>query len=143
MQTSDATGAAQSQIGPNAQASIVYLNKRCGMSYGKIADFFPQANGIDIKPSTATRIVLRAADKLQPAYEEIQESIQNSKVITPDETGWRRGGRPVWLHAWVSDQATCYVIDPHRSADALEKVIGLVLLRHLDPRRLRLLRPFR
>jgi transposase len=125
LQTSDATGAAQSQIGPNAQASIVYLNKRCGMSYGKIADHLKEANGINIKPSTATRIVLRAADKLQPVYEEIKESIKNSAVITPDETGWRNGGRPVWLHAWVSDQATCYVIDPHRSADALEKVIGL------------------
>src|SRR5580704_15345636 len=40
LQTSDATGAAQSQIGPNAQASIVYLNKRSGLSYGKIADYF-------------------------------------------------------------------------------------------------------
>jgi transposase len=125
LQTSDATGAAQSQIGPNAQASIVYLNKRSGMSYGKIADFFREANGIDIQPSTATRIVLRAAGKLKSTYAEIQESIKESKVITPDETGWRIGGRPAWLHTWVGDQATCYVIDPHRSADALEKVIGL------------------
>lgn len=125
LQTSDATGAAQSQIGPNAQAAVVYLNKRSGMSYGKIADYFQEANGLDINPSTATRIVLRSADKLQPVYERIQESIQNSAFITPDETGWRKGGRPVWLHAWVGDQATCYVIDPHRSADALEKVIGL------------------
>jgi transposase len=125
LQTSDATGAAQSQIGPNAQASIVYLNKRCGLSYGKIADYFQEANGITIKPSTATRIVLRAAAKLQPVYQEIQESLPHATVISPDETGWRTGGRPVWLHAWVSDQATCYVIDPRRSADALEKVIGL------------------
>ena len=124
-QTSDATGAAQSQIGPNAQASIVYLNKRSGMSYGKIADYFQEANGIHVNASTATRIVLRAGRKLRPTYEDIKESIKNSKVITPDETGWRKGGRPVWLHAWVGDQATGYVIDPHRSADALEKVIGL------------------
>lgn len=125
VQTSDATGAAQSQLGPQAQAAIIYLNKRSGMSYGKIADYFREANGIDLRPSTATRIVLRAADKLQPTYQEIQDSLKQSKAITPDETGWRNGGRPVWLHAWVGEQATCYVIDPHRSADALEKVIGL------------------
>lgn len=124
LQTSDATGAAASQIGPNAQADIVFLNKRCGMSYGKIADHFKEANGIDLQPSTATRIVLRTADKLQPVYDDIKESIKNSDVITPDETGWRNGGRLVWLHAWVGDQATCYVIDPCRSAAALEKVIG-------------------
>ena len=92
LQTSDATGAAQSQIGPNAQAGIVYLNKRSGMSYGKIADYFQQAIGIGLHPSTATRIVLRAADKLQPTYAEIHESIKNSAFITPDETGWRKGG---------------------------------------------------
>jgi transposase len=125
LQTSDAVGAAHSQIGPNAQAAVVYLNKRSGMSYGKIADYFHEANGIDLNPSTATRIVLRAADKLEPVYEEIKDSIKNSKCITPDETGWRENGRLVWLHAWVGDQATCYVIDPHRSADALEKVIGI------------------
>ncbi len=125
LQTSDATGAAQSQIGPNAQATIVYLNKHSGMSYGKIADLFQQANGMDLQASTATRIVLRAAEQLRPTYAEIQESLQDSAYITADETGWRQGGRPVWLHAWVGDQATCYVIDPHRSADALEKVIGL------------------
>lgn len=125
LQTSDATGAAGSQLGPNAQASIVYLNKRSGLSYGKIADFFKEASGIELRPSTATRVVLRAADKLQPTYAEIQESIKDSDVITPDETGWRLGGRPVWLHAWVGDRATCYVIDPQRRADALEQVIGL------------------
>lgn len=42
-----------------------------------------------------------------------------------DETGWRIGGHPAWLHAWVSERATCYAIDPHRSADALERVIGI------------------
>lgn len=125
LQTSDATGAAQSQIGPNAQAAVVYLNKRSGMSYGKIADYFQQANGIHLHPSTATRIVLRAADKLQPVYEEIRESIKSSKRITGDETSWRKGGRLVWLHTWVGDRATGYAIDPRRSADALEKVIGL------------------
>jgi transposase len=125
LQTSDATGAAHSQLGPNAQASIVYLNKRSGMSYGKIADYFQQANGIDLTPSAATRIVLRGAAKLQSTYQEIQESIKHSAVIVPDETGWHNGGRLVWLHTWVGDQATCYVIDSHRSADALEKVIGL------------------
>jgi transposase len=125
LQTSDATGAAQSQIGPNAQAAAVYLNKRCGMSYGKIADYFVEANGLDLNPSTATRIVLRGAKKQKPVYDEIRESIKNSSFIVPDETGWRIGGHPVWLHAWVGDQATCYVIGPNRSADALEKLIGL------------------
>ena len=52
-------------------------------------------------------------------------STYNSRLLVPDETGWRVGGRPAWLHAWVGERATCYAIDPHRSADALERVIGI------------------
>jgi transposase len=36
--------------------------------------------------------------------------------------GW--GGHPAWLHAWVGGRATCYAIDPSRSAAALEQVLG-------------------
>lgn len=126
LQTSDATGAAQSQLGPDAQAAVVYLNKRAGMSYGKIADTFQTCYGLTLTPGAAAQIVRRAGRILQPVYEQIKEHIQNSEHLTPDETGWRIGGHPVWLHDWVGDDgATLYAIDPQRSADVLEKVIGI------------------
>ena len=126
LQTSDATGAAQSQIGPDAQAAVVYLNKRAGMSYGKIADTFHAFHGITLTRGAAAQIVRRAGTILQPVYEQIQERIQSSKHLTPDETGWRIGGHPVWLHDWVGDDgATLYAIDPQRSAEVLERVIGI------------------
>ena len=125
LQTSGATGAAASQLGPNVQASVVYLNKRAGMSYGKIADYFNETHGIGLAPSTATRIVTRTSGKLETTYDEIKDSIKGSKIVVPDETGWREGGRPVWLHVAVGDEATCYVIDRRRSADVLENLIGL------------------
>jgi len=125
-QTSDATGAAQSQLGPDAQAAIVDLNKRAGMSFGKIADTFTRAFGISLTRGACAQIVLRAADLLMPAYEMIKERLILSYHITPDETGWRIGGYPAWLHGWVGDNGvTLYAIDPQRSADALEKIIGI------------------
>jgi transposase len=126
LQTSDATGAAASQIGPDAQAAVVYLNKKSGLSHGKIADLFDQCFGIKITRGAAAQIVGRAARRLEPAHEEIAEQLKTASHITPDETGWRIGGRTVWLHAWVGDNgATLYRVDPQRSADALERVIGL------------------
>ncbi len=126
LQTSDATGAARSQLGPDAQAAVVYLNKRAGMSYGKIADTFDSCYGIDLTPGAAAQIVLRSGKILQPVYHEIKEHIQHSYHLTPDETGWRIGGHPVWLHDWVGDDgAVLYAIDPQRSAAVLEKVIGI------------------
>jgi transposase len=126
LQTSDATGACASQLGPVAQAAIVYLNKHAGMSYRKISDAFEKLDRIRISPGGCAQIVLRAADRLEPALVEIHEKIRASEHITPDETGWRLGGRPVWLHAAVGDDgATCYTIDPQRDAGRLEALIGI------------------
>jgi transposase len=40
LQTSDALGAAASQVGPDAQAAIGLLNKTFGLSHGKVAQVF-------------------------------------------------------------------------------------------------------
>jgi len=126
LQTSDATGAAQSQLGADAQAAIVYLNKRAGMSHGKIADTFDKFFGITLTRGACAQVVVRAGQILQPVYQQIKERIIDSEHLTPDETGWRIGGRPAWLHGWVGDDgATLYAIDPQRSADVLEKIIGI------------------
>jgi transposase len=126
LQTNSVTGAAQSQLGADAQAAIVYLNKHAGLSHGKISAAFKQMFGIDVSRGACAQVVLRAGRKLKPAYQEIEERIRNSQYLTPDETGWRVGGRPVWLHGWVGDGgATLFAIDPRRSADALQGTIGL------------------
>jgi transposase len=96
------------------------------MSHGKIADMFAKFFGITLTRGACAQIVLRAGKVLQPVYEQIKERIQSAAQLTPDETGWRIGGHPAWLHAWVGDDgATLYAIDPQRSADVLEEVIGI------------------
>jgi transposase len=126
LQTSDALGAAASQLGPDAQAAIVYLNKDAGLSHGKVQRVFKTLFGITISRGASAQVTLRAADRLRPAYENIKVHLKAETVITPDETGWRIGGQLVWLHGWVGvDGVTCYHIDPQRSSEALQKVIGL------------------
>jgi transposase len=125
LQTSGATGAAASQLGPDAQAAIVYLNERGGLSYGKIADAYDRLFGIRLTRGACAQVVLRGGRRLQPAYQQIRGQIQQAKHLTPDETGWRVGGHTVWLHSWVGDDgSTCFAIDPQRGADVLAGVIG-------------------
>jgi transposase len=96
------------------------------MSHGKIADTFHNLFGIDVSRGACAQVVLRAGQILQPVYDQIKEFLRRSKHLTPDETGWRIGGHLVWLHGWVGDDgATLYAIDPQRSAEVLEKVIGI------------------
>jgi transposase len=125
LQTSDAVGAAASQLGPDAQAAVALLNKDAGLSHGKVAAAFAALFGITLTRGACAQIVLRAGRRLRPAYAEVRQRLPASPAITADETGWRVGGRPAWLHAWVGDDLTCYVISPHRSADALAGAIGI------------------
>ena len=126
LQTSNATGAAASQLGPDAQAAVVYLNKNAGLSHGKVVDALRTLFGIKLSRGASAQIVLRAGERLEPAYAEIQAKLKNSSIITPDETGWRIGGCTVWLHGWVgADGVTCYHIDPQRGSDALQRLLGI------------------
>lgn len=124
LQTSDALGAAASQLGPDAQAAAVLLNKQAGLSHAKVAAVFRALFGLDLTRGASAQIGLRAAARLAPAHRAILQEVRDSEQLKVDETGWRIGGHPAWLHAWVGDRATSYVIDPKRSAAALERVIG-------------------
>jgi transposase len=104
---------------------VVKLNKTFGLSHVKVAATFGALFGIPLTRGASAQIVLRAAARLGPAHQEAREEVKASPRLAPDETGWRVGGRPAWLHAWVGDRATCYTIDRQRSADALERLIGL------------------
>jgi transposase len=125
LQTSDALGAAASQIGPDAQAAAAELHTRLGLSYGKVADVFDAVFGITLTRGASAQITLRAAARLEPDYQTILEDFRAPQRLAADETGWRVGGHPAWLHVWVGERSTAYAIDPKRSADALERVIGL------------------
>ena len=124
LQTSDALGAAASQIGPDAQAAATILHTQMGLSHGKVATIFDSLFGIRLTRGASAQIGLRAATRLEPDYRLILDDLKASPQIVPDETGWRIGGHPAWLHVGVGDRATAYVIDSQRSAAVLQRVIG-------------------
>jgi transposase len=124
LQTSDALGAAASQIGPDAQAAATILHTRMGLSHGKVSLVFDSLFGIKLTRGASCRIGLRTASRLEPDYQLICDDLKNAKQIVPDETGWRIGGQPAWLHAGVGDRVTAYFIDSQRSAEVLQRVIG-------------------
>jgi transposase len=124
LQTSDALGAAASQVGPDAQAAATVLHTQMGLSHGKVAAVFDTLFGIDLTRGASAQINLRAAARLEPDYRRILDEVRSSERIAADETGWRIAGQPAWLHVWVADGATAYGIDKQRSAAVLEGVIG-------------------
>jgi len=125
LQTSTATGAAREQLGPTAHALMSVLNKQLGLSHGKIAWLLEKVLRLKIDRSTSARSVQRTARRCEPAYEQIRRDVRASDQVTPDETGWRVGGQKAWLHAFASPWATCYEVDPTRSGEPAERLLGL------------------
>lgn len=68
--------------------------------------------------------MLRAALRLLPAYGEIQIAVKNSDWVVSDETGWKVGGLLQWLHVFVTDKATLYLIRPSRGFDVPHEALG-------------------
>lgn len=124
LQTSKATGAAASQLGPDLQALIAMMKDKYGLSYGDIHGLLDEVFGISVSRGGAAQVVLRVAERHEPAYEAIEQIVRRSNVVYPDETGWKIGGRPQWLWVFVTPTATLCVIRPSRGHDVPEAVLG-------------------
>ena len=124
LQTSDALGAAASQLGPDAQAAVVELNKQAGLPHGKVSRVLDSLFGISLTPGGSTHTVLRAARRCEPLYATICHAVEQSDWVVLDETGWHVGGLNAWLHTLVGPRATAYVIDPTRSGAVAERILG-------------------
>jgi transposase len=126
LQTSAARGAAASQLGPNIHAALTIMNKQLGLSHGKCVKLLSTLfEGLSIARGTSARSIARTGGRCQPAYEQLRRDIRGSPQVVLDETGWRVGGWTAWLHAFVGRRETCYVIDPTRSGDPAEQLLGL------------------
>lgn len=124
LQTSDALGAAASQLGPNAHAAAVVLNKELGLSHGKCSRVFQTMFGIPIARATTARSIMRTARLATPAVEQLRLEVRGSPFVVPDETGWRVGGSNAWLHTFVTPAGTYYEIGD-RSRDIAESLLGI------------------
>jgi transposase len=124
LQTSDALGAAASQLGPDLQATIVQLNKEAGLSHGKIQRLLHSLFGVELSRGGSVQAMQRVARRCEPTYRAIIQALPGQPWIVPDETGWRIGGRLAWLHVFVARRLTCYVIDRKRGVEVAQGVLG-------------------
>ena len=124
LQTSNAVGAAASQLGPDVQALIALMKDKYGLSYGDIQGLLDDAFGISVSRGGAAQVVVRAAERAEPVYEDIQSIVRQSDTVYPDETGWKVGGLLQWMWVFVTNLATLYVIRPSRGQDVPQEVLG-------------------
>ena len=125
LQTSDALGAAAVQLGPQAVAFAVLLNKRFGLPYGKITALLRDRCGLRVTRGGLVQAIHRAARQARPTYAALCATVRGSPVVTADETSWRVDADLQWLWAFVTPETTVYAIQPGRGLAQAAHVIGV------------------
>jgi len=126
-QTSQAVGSAASQLGPRALALATYLNKGLGLPYGKTAAVLEEAFGLRVSRGGLCQGLARMARKAAPTYAAMIQHLRGSPSVTPDETGWKVGGRLWWMWAFSTPQITVYCIQDGRGFEQAAWVLGVGL----------------
>lgn len=124
LQTSDAVGVGNVQLGPEALTLAAILNKQMGLSLGHTRQVLSYGFGLEVSRGGLCRALARMARRAEPSYDGLVEAARQAPVNGMDETGWKVGGRLQWLHVAVSAQVTVYAILPGRGYEQAVMILG-------------------
>jgi transposase len=124
LQTSDAVGVGNVQLGPEALTLAAILNKQMGLSLGHTRQVLSYGFGLEVSRGGLYRALARMAGRAEPTYNGLVETARQAPVNGMDETGWKVGGRLQWLHVAVSAQVTVYAILPGRGYEQSVVILG-------------------
>ena len=91
---SGGSGAAAAQLGPDAQAAVVELNKQAGLSHGKVTRCLESLFGIPLSRGGSVHTVLRAAARCEPVYAAIRQAVRGGR--RPPRTSSTRPTAGAW-----------------------------------------------
>ncbi len=121
-QTSDALGAAASQVGPGAMSLATWLHYVMGLSFKKSAAVLGHL-GVPVTAGALSSGAQSTGTDLVAVHEEIVATLNESKMVVPDETGWRVGGEGTWLWVVTNDQATAYNVADGRGFEEAKALL--------------------
>jgi transposase len=123
-QTSDALGAAAVQLGSDALALAVQMNKGLGMPHADVAAVLKDGFQLQVNRSTVCRAVERVARRGEASWHALRDAARRSLVNSIDETGWNVAAQLRWLWVVVNDQITFCDILPGRGFAQAASLLG-------------------
>lgn len=113
-----------SYIGPAAKATAIYLRYELNVSDRKISRFFADFFGLKFVPASAYGFERQAVRRAQPLYADLLQKVRSLAVAHADETSWRHDGQPYWVWYAGNRDLAAFLLDPHRTAEAAQKLLG-------------------
>jgi transposase len=124
LQVSLAEGAAGVQLGPNALAVAVELNKKQGLPMRKTCAVLRQLFNLKLSAGGLAQAVSRLAKKLQPSYENMLARLRDGPYVHSDETSWWVGGPGYWLWVFADKNSTVYRVAQGRGRNIVLETLG-------------------
>ena len=120
----DQYGASSHRVGKRVMAAAHVLHHRAGVPVRKIPSILRTLTGVRITQSAITQDALRRAKgEVGDAYRSLRGSVRSSSFVHTDDTGWRVGGKPAFLMAFETDEASVYQIRArHRNEEVRELI---------------------
>ncbi len=122
-QTSQALGAANHTLGPNAVAVASELKYSLGMPFRKISRFFQSTFGLPFSPGGIVRANQSLANKSKGLISVLKLQIANREVVHADETGWWLKGINRYLHCFCTPDIVLFQVGDRTNQTAID-VLG-------------------
>ncbi len=122
-QTSQALGAANHTLGPNAIAVASELKYSFGMPFRKITSFFQSTFGLSVSPGGIVRATQSIANKSKGLISVLKLQIANRDVVHADETGWWLKGHNCYLHCFCTPDIVIFQVGDRTNRTAMD-VLG-------------------
>ena len=117
-------GATAHRIGPRVKALAHVLHYLHGVPVRKTPAIIEDLTGVRLTQGAITQDALKQTeDAVGASYEALRASVQEQPVVHTDDTGWRVGGEPAFLMAFVNQWFSVYQVRPqHRNEEVRELI---------------------
>jgi transposase len=111
-------------IGPRLTALVAYLKGACHCSYSTIRKFIHAVFHIELSDGLLAKLICKASDSLDKAYQELAFLLPNEPRLNVDETGHKNNGEAMWTWCFRASLFTLFKIDKSRGSDVLIHMLG-------------------
>ena len=117
-------GATAHRVGPRVKALAHILHYVHGVPVRKTAEIVEQLTGVRLTQGAITQDAAKQTEgPVGERYGELREAVKEQAVIHTDDTGWRVGGAPAYLMAFVNEFLSVYQVRPrHRNEEVRELI---------------------
>jgi hypothetical protein len=117
-------GATAHRVGPRIRALAHILHYVHGVPVRKTPAIVEDLTGVRLTQGAITQDALKQSeDAVGASYEALRASVRQQSVVHTDDTGWRVGGAPAFLMAFVNRSLSVYQVRPrHRNEEVRELI---------------------